>query len=162
MKQEKHFLPLVFESWLPSWDEIYFIRLGMEAALLPLTVPQSHSDRKYIVEEKGKKKRNQHANSPCPLLKENKGMMISIRLWLPETILIFQYFWPLLCKLALWQIEPLRRMGLCIRVSGVHGIPLGFDSSESGSLNKSVWRQAEMSKGNWRDKKKVQCLNWTP
>lgn len=109
-----------------------------------------------------KKKRNQHANSPCPLLKENKGMMISIRLWLPETILIFQYFWPLLCKLALWQIEPLRRMGLCIRVSGVHGIPLGFDSSESGSLNKSVWRQAEMSKGNWRDKKKVQCLNWTP
>lgn len=107
-------------------------------------------------------KNNQHAKSPCPLLKENKGMMISIRLWLPETILIFQYFWPLLCKLALWQIKPLRRTGLCIRVSGVHVIPLGFDSSKSGSLNKSVWRQAEMSKGNWRDKKKAQCLNWTP
>lgn len=79
-KQEKYFLPSAPQSWFFSWDNMYFVGLGVEAALLPSATPRSHPDLKSIVKEKKKKmekKNAEHANSPHPPVKENKGMMLS-------------------------------------------------------------------------------------
>lgn len=83
-KQEKYFLPPAPQSWLPSWDDMHFIGLGVEAALLPSATPRRHPDPKSIVKEKIKMKKKEenaeYANSRHPPLKENKGMVTSTRL----------------------------------------------------------------------------------